>query len=91
MNRNISFSVNGKPTPLSARPESVKIREQLNTHSLISSSLAQELGTCNQILNFLAGCHHVTIHYGDGYYEINADGRVAYGMDMREAIMDLRQ
>ena len=57
----------------------------------MSSSLAQELGTCNQILNFLAGCHHVTIHYGDGYYEINADGRVAYGMDMREAIMDLRQ
>lgn len=91
MNRYFGSPVDGTRTPLSARPEAVKIREQLNTHSLMSSSLAQELGTCNQILNFLAGCHHVTIHYGDGYYEINADGRVAYGMDMREAIMDLRQ
>ena len=76
------------PVPLNARPETVKIRERLNTQKTISQSLAEELGEANRILNWISSQHHIIIHQADGYYTVNCDKGFIYGRDLRQAILE---
>ena len=89
MNNHLPLADREHPVPLSSRPDAVQLRERLITHRLVSDQLSVELGHANRILNFISGCHHITIHQGDGYYQVNADGRVAYSMDLRTALSEL--
>ena len=76
-------------TPLNARPETVKIRERFNTQSIISKSLAEELGEANKILNWLASQAHTKIDFMDGYFTVSSSGKCMCGYNLREVLLEL--
>ena len=65
------------------------VHEKFQTQSIISKTLAEELGEANKMLNWIASQGRTTIIFEDGYYTVSSMGNCSCGYNLRDVLLEL--